>query len=420
MKNAIYIILCSITILFGSCANGEPDIFPASPAERLNNALKVDKDSLINADNGWAMEYFATTQSAGYTMLMKFNKSGQVVVAGKNDLTRNTLVSDSSLYEMIGDNGPVLTFNSYNNILHAFSNPVNPDGYGLEGDYEFVVMKTVANQIVLKGKKRGTTILLNKITQNISWKKYFDDIEAMNTLLFNGSTNSLSLVIENDTTMAYNGSTHIFRITKQGEDPNVAGENYPIIVTPKGLRLHTAYTINGKSVQTFELTADKQRLVCTDAGVNAYLTGPNPAKLFVSNSTIIWKFDFTKPMGTEFEVLYNKIVASCQTQLSESFTYLYFRNNPARNSFTLTFKSGKYTGNFDFNRTNAGDNKVKLAYKSTADINASYYYNNIDGFKELIQLVGNKTYIVSKDGFSLNSLKFTAESNPAISFYVTQ
>lgn len=419
MKKAIYIILCSVTILFGSCANVESDIFPASSAERLNNALKVDKDSLINADNGWAMEYFATTQSAGYTMLMKFNKSGQVVVAGKSELTRNTLVSDSSLYEMIGDNGPVLTFNSYNNILHAFSTPENPDGYGLEGDYEFVVMKTTANQIVLKGKKRGTTILLNKITQNTTWKKYFDDIDAMNTFLFNGGTNSLYLVIENDTTVAYNGSTHIFRITKQGGDPNVDGENYPIIVTPKGLRLHTAYTINGKSAQTFELTEDKQRLVCTDAGVNAYLTGPNPAKLFVSNSTIIWKFAFTKQMGSEFETVYNKIVSSCQTKLSENFTYLYFRNNPLRNSYNLTFKSGKYTGNFDFTRTNVGENKVKLAYKSTADINANYYYNNVDGFKELIQLIG-KTYIVSVDGFNLNTLKFTAESNPAISFYVSQ
>src|SRR5665647_1236612 len=116
MKKTIYIILCSATMLFGSCVKEEADIFTLSAAERLNKTLKDDIDTLQSAENGWVMEYFATTKSIGYTMLLKFTKSGQVVIAGKSELTGNVLISDSSLYEMIGDNGPVLTFNIYNKV----------------------------------------------------------------------------------------------------------------------------------------------------------------------------------------------------------------------------------------------------------------------------------------------------------------
>jgi len=150
MKKIINLIVCLVALLLSSCVMEQPDLFTGSPAERLNKALKNDIDSLQHAGNGWAMEYFATTGSAGYTLLVKFSPSGQAVIAGKSELTGNLLVTDSCLYQMIGDNGPVLTFNTYNKVLHAFSNPVNPDGYGLEGDYEFDVLTTTTNQIIVK------------------------------------------------------------------------------------------------------------------------------------------------------------------------------------------------------------------------------------------------------------------------------
>ena len=204
MKIIIYILLCIAALEFGGCSTQEADIFSHSPAERLNKALKDDSDSLQNADNGWAMEYFATAKSPGYTLLMKFSKSGQALVSGKSELTHNLIETDSCLYEMIGDNGPVLTFNTYNKVLHAFANPVNPDGYGLEGDYEFVVMKSTAGQIVLKGKKRGTTILLNKIPATVSWQKYF--AEKNNVTCPNSKPN---LVMAERLAMVFSSSRYI-------------------------------------------------------------------------------------------------------------------------------------------------------------------------------------------------------------------
>ena len=420
MKKIFNIIFCLVILLLSSCVMEQPDLFTGSPAERLNQALKNDKDSLQHAGNGWAMEYFATTGSAGYTLLVKFNPSGQAVIAGKSELTGNLLVTDSCLYQIIGDNGPVLTFNSYNKVLNAFSDPVNPDGYGLEGDYEFDVLKTTTNQIVVKGKKRGTVIVMNKIPATVTWKQYFDNLDAMNAFLFTGSTNSLNLVSGTDTLIATKGSTHIFRLTKPGEDPVTTGKDAPFIITESGLRLQKADTIKTNSFQNFKLSADKQILVCSDNGENIRLVGQNPALFFLSNSTFIWNFTFEKPLGSKFQLLYTKLLTNCQSILGEKFSNLYFRYNAVRNSYTLSFKSGKYTGYYDFNRINLGSNKVKFEYMGTADVNGTFYLGKIDGFNELLQYVGQPFIVSADNGLNLNTIKFTSESDSAISFYVFQ
>jgi len=159
-------------------------------------------------------------------------------------------------------------------------------------------------------------------------------------------------------------------------------------------------------------------LQCTNSSVKAYFIGTNPAKYYLSDSTTVWNFSLSKPMGSKFQTLYNKLVTNCQNKLSEKFSNLYFRNTASRGSYTLSFKSGKYIGYFDIQRINIGQNKVKFEYKGTSDVNGTYYLNNIEGFNELIQYIG-KTYIVSADiAFNLNTIKFTAEDDATISFYV--
>jgi hypothetical protein len=62
-----YIFLLFSLIATFSCQKQEADIFPDSPMVRLNTALKTNTALLQSAENGWAMEYFATTESPGYT-----------------------------------------------------------------------------------------------------------------------------------------------------------------------------------------------------------------------------------------------------------------------------------------------------------------------------------------------------------------
>ena len=151
MKKVFSIIICGAVVAgFTSCKNEEEDIFGESSALRLNHAVATYDDLLTSAENGWVMEYFANEEEQGYPMLVKFDKSGAVTFAAKNHYSSNDVyATEESLYEVIADNGPVLSFNSYNTLFHIFADPADiPDtpieesdetGVGHEGDYEFVI-----------------------------------------------------------------------------------------------------------------------------------------------------------------------------------------------------------------------------------------------------------------------------------------
>lgn len=421
------ILYISLVLLFASCTFEEPNIFSETSAIRIENTKKEYNNVLCSSPNGWVMEYFTKPDSAGYTFLVKFNSSGAAFLAGKNKYLSNKLTNDTCMFQLIADDGPVLTFNTYGKtgVLHMFSTPQDPtptanpdlDGKGLGGDYEFIVIKATDTEVKLKGKKWGAYVYLHKLPENQVWSQYFDQLDYMNNLIFANSKNILNLIVKTDTMSAYNGTTHIFKILKSGEDPVADGVYCPFIVTATGLRLYTPYTSNGVGFQNFVLSDDKQKLNCTDA--DGYLVGPNPAKNFLSN-TVTWNFLLTSSsMGSSFNTLYNKIAANCLTVFKLKFTNLYFKYNATTKFYNLQFKIGANTGNFDYIRTDLGNNKVNFHYNGTADKNALNFLSKIDGAQDLVNYI-SQNYIVSADcGLNLSQLKFTAESDSNISFYVS-
>ena len=409
-------------ILFTGCVMEQPDLFSGSPAERLNKAIKNDTDSLQHAGNGWEMEYFATTGSAGYTLLVKFSPSGQAIISGKSELTGNLLVTDSCLYEMIGDNGPVLTFNSYNKVLHAFSNPVNPDGYGLEGDYEFVVLKTTSNQILLKGKKRGTIIVMNKIPATVSWKQYFDNLDAMNAFLFNGSTNSLNLVSGNDTLVASFGATHIFRITKPGEDPKVTGTDVPFIVTDYGLRFQTTDTINTNSSQNFKLSDNKKLLVSTENPA-VYFTGPVLNKFLYSDLSL-WKADGLQ-MSNDF-VLSIKVLSDALNLKyagKRDFEYIAVANKPVYgNSFLIHVTGVDAIFRVVFSPVSGTSDRITISLPldniNLYDNNGKKFYTEVPEIKTTLTAFCGDYVVTSELPLNVKTVKYTRVGNPSSYFTV--
>lgn len=200
----IYILWSlAVAVVLGvsSCKNEEDDLFGASSADRLEQ-YKKDYTDLLTKDGGkWVFEYFANENEPGYVFVTTFNKDGSVVMAANNKWTRTgAFDSDTSLWEIISDNGPVLTFNSYNQVFHLFASPdnipggpsgddgedVDETGKGHEGDYEFMIMGANEEQNVIKleGKKRFNYAYLRKLDASTDDEQYMESVATMAKSVF--------------------------------------------------------------------------------------------------------------------------------------------------------------------------------------------------------------------------------------------
>ena len=101
----IFWLLLTLPFVFQSCLKDDEDIFPDSAADRMDKALKLNKEVLIGASNGWIMEYFPekTQKYGGYTILVKFDANDDVTVSTERG---GAGVTETSMYELIGDSGP--------------------------------------------------------------------------------------------------------------------------------------------------------------------------------------------------------------------------------------------------------------------------------------------------------------------------
>jgi len=433
------IIILSVALLVASCSFEEADIFPESSAVRLEKAQKEYREILCSAPNGWAMEYFPTASTEGYTLLMKFNTSGKAEMAAKNKYVADKYTTDSCAFQLIADNGPVLSFPMAGNyevngtqigIFHLFSNPEDPqgstglNGYGLSGDYEFVVLKADSNLVVLQGKKRSTTIYLRRLAADQSWQGYFEKLDAMNTFLFGSTVHDLSLVLGTDTLNALNGSSHIFSLYPKGGDPVSDVVYYPFIITPTGIRLHTAYALNSKSVQTFNLSADKKLLVGTEDGT-AFFTGPVLNKFLYSDLSL-WKADLTQ-MSDNFKSIINDLSVALTVKYNgkRNFEYIGITKKAVyANSIMIRVTGVDATYRIIFTPVAGSADRVNISLPvdvlNLYDTNGKKFYNEVPAIKTTLEAFCGE-YVVSTE-FPLNvkSVKYTRVDNVSHYFLVNR
>ena len=124
-KNIITVSLfAALAMSFTACVNEEDDLFDQSAAERLNQSKVTYTERFASSEAGWIMEYYPTNydqapQGLGYLLLADFNNDGSVKMAMNNRFSGNTYLEDTSLWEIITDTGPVLSFNTFNKCIHA-------------------------------------------------------------------------------------------------------------------------------------------------------------------------------------------------------------------------------------------------------------------------------------------------------------
>ena len=259
MKNSKYIIIAlAFVAIAAGCSREEESLFEMSAAERAAYAINKADSTLLSATNGWEMLYTPSYDYRGYNLLVKFEENGGVKFAAKNSLTTsNKYEEDSnSTWNLVSNQGPILTFDTHNGILHKFCDPDEGGsalaGKGYEGDFEFLILRTTDNQMLLKGKKRGTYIIMNRLEEGLNWEDYFNQVEQASAKMFSNK-NIMEVKIEDKAYTLFNGAEGIFYLTEKGEPVDELNiDAYPFANTREGITL-TAGFLNNKQDRVYRL-----------------------------------------------------------------------------------------------------------------------------------------------------------------------
>lgn len=254
-----------------SCSNTEDQIFDQSAAERLEQYKKDYSDVLTENGGLWSMEYFSNPDEPGYVFVVKFDKNGSVTISANHKWIGGSFKQEVSLWKMIADNGPVLSFNSYNTLFHVFSDPADitgadaptndgkdivETGYGHDGDYEFQVMEVSEdrNTVRLLGKKRMYDIYLHRLDSSADAESYLSEIKAL-PQRFSKTFNNLELVDGDGTHYRmydlYTGIPSVYPLDGDAVSQTVSGNG---IFTLTGFRFMKPLEVKRADDSTFEIS----------------------------------------------------------------------------------------------------------------------------------------------------------------------
>lgn len=262
-KQKIYTVIGMLAFFVVSACSlhEEENLFNDSSANRISEALKNYKEILTAPENGWIMKYYPSDDLSfgGYNLLISFDENGNAKVSGE---TANPEKSVTSLYSLIQSAGPVLTFDSYNEILHLFSEPLG----GYEGEFQFTIMSATPDKVVLSGTKTRNTIILVPMPKEKTWSDYLKAVTKTQEDIFLGTFN---LKVNGKEIGSVMQDNNVFTLTYAGAGELDAKKEIPFIYTSDGIELYEPLTIDGVTMSTFKADTENISFVCTNPGVDA-------------------------------------------------------------------------------------------------------------------------------------------------------
>lgn len=386
-------------VMLQSCFKEDEEYWDESATIRLENAIQDYRGALVNSEYGWVMDFYPdqTFTEGGYAYTMKFENDGNVTVSYELD---DPTESRTSMYSIEGGEGPVLTFDTYNEFMHHFANPSDVYYEGRGGDYEFVLQRKsdAGDYIRTLGRKSKNHMPMYKLTMPAS--EYLQKVSESAAFLTNTSfvlsdgTNSLALTRSSD--------AKVFLT-----EDEVA---YPYVYTDTGIRLLTALPLGEDSVGTLNYAEDMNSMVSAGASVQATLDGSSIVDgMFENMEQRFTHYEFVE-MSSDIQACYDRFVAALSAA-SSSLNELSLAYDRQSKSYVLYVGVRRSGTNrqiyYRFNAVLDGSN-VQWVYAGTDD-NGTIYLG-YDGMQDLINVLSGKTYAVSSLEGPLNTTVMHWES----------
>ena len=305
MKKDIRYITMSVAlaaIALAGCSHfQEEDLFEESAALRIEHGAEKLQEILVNAPEGWVIQYYTgrgVSVFEGFNLFARFERGGKVTMAGNHRFLRDgnagKYTEASSLYELIREDGLVLAFNTWNDVLTPFVDPVAfwaapkdlvKDGAGMQGDQNLVVKLMTEDEILLRGERYDASIRMVKA--DCDWKTYISDTETMKNRITNTVINSYYLISGTDTMYCVGLRNGRYRVSERVNNP-LKVDSLSCCFTPTGFRNEYTDTLGNHLFQEFKLNEEGTALLNEDLCVEVIATWDN---YIVNARSTTWNFD---------------------------------------------------------------------------------------------------------------------------------
>lgn len=419
MKKIYLLLLIICPLIFQACLKDQNDLFDKSPSERMDEALSNYKKVLASSDKGWLLEYYPERNQSygGYNYIIQFTEStvkAHVDIAA--DISES---SDETLYQLIADSGPVISFDTYNSFLHYFATPSSSMYQAYQGDFEFILMglSDDQNEIRLKGKRSGNTMVLRRMTEDaVSYLTKVLNVEDEIT------APEYRINIGNEQ-FACTLSSRILSFQYPGDDDAIVDVQTAYCVTDKGIRFYEPLDINGVTVDEFIL--ENGRLVSNNGNISIEFVFPPINSVFVASTSQYVFSDFTQfeNMSATVKGWLDVAYAGNLAKEGESLDLIYF-NYSSSAGRSLVFRSKGSTQNwfatyyYTVTSVEGTEDRVTFGTTYSPGTNAAYYTFFIPVVTNILQ---EGTYILeTKSRKDTSEIKFTSVNNPDIWFVISR
>ena len=419
--SAIAAVLMSASL--ASCNHEEADIFDQNAAHRTEEARKMYKEILLDKGGKWQMEYFTTEEEHGYVYLFTFRNDGTVTISGNNEyITKLTNIdsnvpsygSETSMWTILSDNGPVLSFNSYNTIFHLFATPEDipgterdEQGYGHSGDYEFDLMKFSNDTLYLEGKKNGAEIIMTRIAPETDDKTYLNEVVALADSFFNAKVPAVYVNLPGGYRhVVLDGATQLPKFYPETGDyiTEYVGRN--AIISHDGFTLGKPLTLrdsidgNDYTIQHFIRQKDGS-LLCTDD--NRITITADALNKVVGDERLLWRVnaaDCKGELGTAFAGLNTGFKAYNGSSLVYFNIGLNVLNN-TKSPYTMVVriktKRGSYLNmSVPYTVEYIGKDEIKFVL-GEMDSNMKTFIDKVPAFKTMMNKLASSTFKCSSN-----------------------
>lgn len=250
------LLLLTLPLLMTSCLKDDDEVFSDSASQRLQKTLEEARTVLRSSENGWVMDYYVGDDSSygGYAFTVKFDS---LTVTASSELTKGAA---TSYYKLTTDNGPVLTFDTYNDVLHALATPSAGNYEGNHADYEFQIVSATPELVVMRGRRTNNYVYLHPLTTTP--KEYLAKVAdtekkfvvASLSTDVDGKNVSADLDINNRQASFYSTTDSTF------------SKSCAFTFTDTGIRLSSAVDAYGKTLSDFSFEPETMTFTSNDKG----------------------------------------------------------------------------------------------------------------------------------------------------------